>query len=240
MKLKSFGISDIGLSRENNEDVFTALPDVPFFILADGMGGHNAGEIAASLAVESMCTSIKSLPLEATVEDTCQFLRQAIANANKKVFEESLLNTKCSGMGTTLSCFIIVKNFLIYAHIGDSRLYRYRDTLEQLTEDHSLCNRFLSQDEHTPAQRNVITRAIGNLSTILPDIGVIPLLPQDLYMLCSDGLSDYTSENKMIRILSSPLQLEEMAGKLVKSALENGGNDNITLLLVKISGVKQK
>lgn len=236
-KMESFGISDIGLVRGNNEDVWMVLPEKQFFILADGMGGHNAGEVAASLTVESMCESMSALPGNATVEETCQFLREAIAKANAKVFNESHRLPEYAGMGTTLSCFVIKDDFLIYAHIGDSRLYRFRNKLDQLTEDHSLRSSFLTKENDSSppfSLRNVITRAIGTHSTILPDIGVIPLRSKDIYMLCSDGLSDYVEERKLSQILSSSSSLEEIGKKLVEAALEKGGNDNITLLLGRI------
>jgi PPM family protein phosphatase len=229
VKLESFGITDIGLARSNNEDVWATLPEKHFFILADGMGGHKAGEIASSLAMQSMCASISELAPGADVEKTCIHLRDAIAKANTKVYEESHLHPAYSGMGTTLCCFIILGDVLIYAHVGDSRLYRYRDKLEQLTEDHSL-----RQTVGSTGGRNVITRAIGNLPTILPDIGVIPLSKKDIYMLCSDGLSDYVEKSQISHLLSAPLSLKEIGKKLVESALEKGGNDNITLLLVKV------
>lgn len=231
ISLESFGISDIGLIRSNNEDVFKALPDKRFYILADGMGGHNAGEIASSLALQSMCESLSDLPAEATVEEACWWLREAIAKANRTVFSQSRHRSEYAGMGTTLLCFVIVEDVLIYAHIGDSRLYRFRKKLDQLTEDHSLLQATGTEDVTV---RNKITRAVGYLPTILPDIGVIPLYKKDIYLLCSDGLSDYVEKNTISTLLSSPLSLEEMGKKLVSSALENGGNDNITLLLVKV------
>ncbi len=233
-KLESYGISDIGLVRSNNEDVFAALNQKQFFVLADGMGGHKAGEIASSLAMESICGSINAIDHVPNVEEACMLLREAFAKANTKVFDESHGNPEYSGMGTTLSCFIITEDHLVYAHIGDSRLYRYRGKLEQLTEDHSLQSA-LPRGEISPLkQRNVITRAIGTHSSIHPDIGVIPLRPKDIFMLCSDGLSDYADEKKIARYLSAPLSLEEIGRHLVNAALEKGGNDNITLLLVKV------
>ncbi|MBS0604027.1 MAG: Stp1/IreP family PP2C-type Ser/Thr phosphatase [Verrucomicrobia bacterium] len=236
-RLESFGISDIGLVRSNNEDVWAAVGEKQFFILADGMGGHKAGEVASSYALQSMCESIRSLKSDSSVEEVCQFLREAIAKANAKVFDEAHRHPDYAGMGTTLSCFVITEEHLVYAHIGDSRLYRFRGKLKQLTEDHSLRNTVWSRDEDSPPallMRNVITRAIGTQPTILPDIGVIPLRPKDIYMLCSDGLSDYVEEEKIARLLGAPLSLEEMGKKLVDAALEKGGNDNITLLLVKV------
>ncbi len=282
-----YGVSDIGRARQNNEDVFAIVPEKQFFIIADGMGGHRAGEIASSFAVKSMCASILKLPEHAVnpggkkgtrcaseakpdqsisgpneeaivelwptkridmvkpqqadchlftagvnnVEETCRYLRQAVARANAKVFNESHLHPDYAGMGTTLTCCIIVEDFLIYAHIGDSRLYRYRKHLEQLTEDHSQRQKTA---RHPGFGRMVITRAIGTQSTILPDIGVISLHSNDLYLLCSDGLSDYVDQKTLASLLSSPISLEEMGRKLIESALEKGGNDNITLLLIKI------
>lgn len=236
-KIEYFGISEIGFVRSNNEDVWSVVPSKQFFILADGMGGHNAGEVASSFAVESMCTSMTALPAKIDVESACQHLREAIAKANSKVFDESHSHAEYAGMGTTLSCFVIVENFLIYGHVGDSRLYRYRHRLEQLTEDHSLRNTLWNKEEEASSSlllRNVITRAIGTQSSILPDIGVIPWKSKDLYMLCSDGLSDYVEESKIARILSSSQPLQDMGRHLVELALEKGGNDNITLLLVRM------
>ena len=234
-KLESFGISDIGL-RKNNEDVWASLPDKQFYVLADGMGGHKAGEVASSLAIQCMCKSMASLEDRPSIEEACKRLRDAFAKTNTKVYNESHQNREYAGMGTTLSCFVITDDYLIYAHIGDSRLYRYRGKLERLTEDHSLRNA-MCKDEEVPPQlmRNIITRAIGTHSNILPDVGVIPLRPRDIYMLCSDGLSDYVEESKMALILSSSLPLEEIGKKLVETALRKGGNDNITLLLLKVT-----
>ena len=235
-KLDSFGISDVGL-RKNNEDVWATLPDKQFFALADGMGGHRAGEIASSLAVQSMCKSMASFEDQPSAEEACMRLREAFARANTKVYQESHQNPEYAGMGTTLSCFMITDDYLIYAHVGDSRLYRYRGKLERLTEDHSLRNAKFRDDEIMPPllMRNVITRAIGTHSNIHPDIGVIPLRPRDIYMLCSDGLSDYVDESQMALLLSSPLPLEAIGKKLVDTALKKGSNDNVTLLLLKVT-----
>ncbi len=235
--MKFFGISETGFVRSNNEDVWWADPAKQFYVLADGMGGHQAGEVAATFAVESMRKSIQALSEHPTVEEACQLLRKAIAKANTKVFKESHDHSDYAGMGTTLSCFLLVENFLIYGHIGDSRLYRYRTKLQLLTEDHSL-RQAVSTKDSALLTRNMITRAIGTHAEVLPDIGVIPLHSKDIYMLCSDGLSDYVEGQTITRILSSPVSLEEMGRNLVESALEKGGNDNITLLLVRIGDEK--
>lgn len=237
IKLISFGISDIGLVRSNNEDVWAALEDKQFYILADGMGGHKAGEVASFSALHTMCKAVHALPTELEVEEACRRLREAVAAANTKVFKEARERPECSGMGTTLSCFMIVGSALVYAHIGDSRLYRYREKLEQLTQDHSLRTAPETCKEAKPAKsgRHVITRAIGTHSVLLPDLGVTPVISKDIYILCSDGLSDYVEEKRIEEILREPLSLKEMGEKLVQTALKKGGNDNITVLLVQVA-----
>jgi PPM family protein phosphatase len=238
--VESYGLSDVGLVRPNNEDVFRILPEKQFYILADGMGGHNAGEVAALKAVESMCASIALFDQESSVEETCNLLRTAIGSANETVYTLSHKNKAYSGMGTTLSCFLLLNDLLIYAHVGDSRLYRKRDTLQQLTEDHSLRHIMLANEEQ-PSQdlpallfRNVITRAIGTHPYVIPDMGVIPMREGDLYMLCSDGLTDLVPEETISHLLDKNRPLEQISLDLIQSALEKGGNDNITVLLVKI------
>ncbi len=231
-QLTSFGITDIGLSRENNEDAFACIEEKRFFVLADGMGGHLAGEIASMEALQSLCDSIHHVSAM-SLERTCGFLREAMARANAHVIQKSKSTPGYAGMGTTLSCFLLTEQHLVYAHIGDSRLYRYRGKLAQLTQDHSLRRKSLSS---TSIYRNnhVITRAIGTHSILLPDMGVIPIYSNDLYMLCSDGLSDYVPQETLSEILSSSLSIQKKGELLVKTALEKGGRDNITLLLVQV------
>lgn len=228
LQFHSFGISDIGRARANNEDLFAILEEKRLFLLADGMGGHLAGEVAAAMTLETF-NDILHPPFPTTIEEGCLFLRKALQEANRRVFTLARDCPNHLGMGTTLSCFLLTEQHLVYAHVGDSRLYRYRQDLKQLTEDHSArqCRPFRPP-------RQVLTRAIGTSSTLLPDLGVIPLQPGDLYMLCSDGLSDSLKEEELSQLLSSSGSLEEKGGNLVKTALEKGGNDNITLLLVQI------
>ena len=237
--LDHFAISNIGYVRANNEDAWKVDQEKQFYVIADGMGGHKAGEVAATLAVDQMCKAIQHIPENASIEQTCRYLRAAIARTNTRVYKEAKRNPELAGMGTTLSCFMIKGQSLIYAHVGDSRLYRLRatQTFELLTEDHSLKQTPFYDPEKPPPPhvlRNVITRAIGNSSSIYPDIGVIALNSKDLYLLCSDGLSDYVEKETLHSILSSPLSLEKMGEKMVKAALEKGGNDNITLLLIHL------
>lgn len=230
--IESFGMSDIGLTRQNNEDLFSSVPEKKFFILADGMGGHNAGEVAASLAIQSLCEQVKEVDSTLTAEEMGQFLRQAVAQANKTIWTHAQEDPRYQGMGTTLCCFIIHDESLIYAHIGDSRLYRFRDQLEQLTKDHSLRTGEPTKDL---TYKHVITRALGTTSHVMPDIGILSILPNDIYFLCSDGLTDQVPDPMLQAILKVAPRIELAVQVMIQTALEKGGNDNITILMIKIN-----
>lgn len=234
LSINSFGTTHTGLARTNNEDTFASIDDKGFFAVADGMGGHNAGEVAAAQAVNLLCKSIKNTSAN-TIEHACQLLRDALTLANKAVFDYAVAEPSYQGMGTTVCCFTLSHGHLIYGNIGDSRLYRYREKLTLITHDHSIkSNPNLTQDHPLYKHRHAITRAVGIQAQILPDIGHLPIQSNDLYLLCSDGLSDYVSFATIEAILSSSLSLEEKGNKLLESALEIKGRDNITLLLVEV------
>lgn len=221
LRINSIGITHLGLMRTNNEDVWAELPDEQFYILADGMGGHNAGEIAARETVMHLIQSIKMLP-KGSLTQVASYLHQAIQDANAWVYNLSLQNTQYHGMGTTLCCILIYENHLIYAHVGDSRIYRFRQGLSKLTVDHSL-------------SKHVISRAIGTSPDVKPEISISSIHPEDTYLLCSDGLTDYMSDHEIGSWMKQPFTLERTAHALVEGALIRGGKDNITLLLVKIA-----
>ena len=236
MKLAFVGLSDIGLSRPNNEDVWAALPEIGFFALADGMGGHQAGEVAANVAVEELCHTIQT-----SSSDPFLAVRLAIEKANQKVYEQGQKNQTLSGMGTTLCCLYWTATAVIYAHVGDSRIYRFRnDKLEQLTQDHSLFAKWLSKDQSktcaTPyPYKNVITRAIGTSKQVTPEIALIGFEPNDLFILCSDGLTDALPFKDMEKILERSDNLDIAATRLIEKAKIKGSNDNITVLLIQNS-----
>jgi protein phosphatase len=240
LKAEFFGLSDIGRVRTNNEDVFRTLPSAQFYVLADGMGGHNAGEIAATEAVDAMCRCIAQAGTLSSVEESCNALRSGIAAANACVNTHAHQDKALKGMGTTLSCFLLCDDVLVYAHVGDSRIYRYRQALKQLTEDHSLRHALLTNEEEpsgarpTLLYRNGITRAIGTHPYVHPDIGVIPLQSKDIYLICSDGLTDCVCDEEIQKIMRCSESIEYIGKELIAFALEKGGNDNITALLVKI------
>lgn len=234
MKLAYAGLSDIGLSRPNNEDVWAAVPEMGFFALADGMGGHQAGEVAAKVAIEELCTAIQT-----PSSDPLLTLRLAIEKANQKVYEKGKKSHILNGMGTTLCCLYWTKTAVIYAHVGDSRIYRFRkNTLEQLTQDHSLLAKWLAQRQSRTCEtpypyKNVITRAIGTSKRVTPEIALVEYEPGDLFILCSDGLSDALPFKDMEKILDRSDSLEAAATRLIEKAKIKGSNDNITVLLIQ-------
>ena len=240
MNLKYSGLSDIGLIRQNNEDVWAAHPEQGLFVLADGMGGHKAGEVAAQEAIDQFCLLMKQQP---TITNDPAVLRAAIEFANLRVYEKSRQSDAYKGMGTTLCCLQWTKDSVLYAHVGDSRIYRYREQkLEQLTNDHSLLAQWLAEgnnltDTHKPIPyKNIITRSIGTSKKANPDVHITPHLPNDLFILCSDGLSDVLTLIDIELIVARCESLSLMASRLIEKAKIKGSSDNITVLIVQFDG----
>jgi len=244
-KVQSFALTDVGHVRSNNEDSWSQIPDENFFVLADGMGGHQAGEIASHEAVAILSRLVKedkAKPLlSKSVDDIVDILRQAFYRVNAGVYTLSCQNEDWKGMGTTLCCLIIHPQGAICAHVGDSRIYRLRSQrLEQLTQDHSLLRELadLGQIEEDQTSgglyRNILTRAIGTEPIVEPTVMVSDIAVGDAFLLCSDGLSDLLSKADIEKILNQGDDLEENAKKLIKVAKQRGGYDNITVVLVKV------
>jgi PPM family protein phosphatase len=239
MRLQSFGLSDIGLSRRNNEDVWTALNEIGFFAIADGMGGHKAGEVAASEAIEHLSTTAKKLQ-KTDILQLVLDLRKAIEKTNRWVYRLGQGSPLLTGMGTTLCCLIWTAEGIVYAHVGDSRIYRLRhQKLELLTEDHSLFARWLAtgklaEECETPfPYKNVITRAVGTSSQVEPEVAVATHEIGDLYLLCTDGLSDVLTLSEIEVMLNRSTSLENTAHELIRRAKSKGSSDNMTLLLIR-------
>lgn len=235
----SFGLSDIGLSRPNNEDVWIALPEIGFFAIADGMGGHQSGEIAAQKTIDQLSLFIKELPPLDPVT-LMQELKRAIEKTNLFVYRMSKEQETFHGMGTTLCCLLWTQAGIVYAHVGDSRIYRLRkQKLELLTQDHSLFAKWLAtgklaEECETPfPYKNVITRAIGTCERVQPEIAVATTEPGDLYFLCTDGLTDVLPLNEMEKILNSTPDLASASKILVEMAKFKGSSDNITVLMIQ-------
>ena len=210
-KLSTFGISDTGLVRTNNEDRWIALPEIDFIALADGMGGHVAGEIAAQEAIDSLTSLMQETfnpekkPL--TLDRNYQIVFSSLEKVNKKVFERSWQNNELTGMGTTLCCLRFHPEGVIIGHVGDSRIYRLRNhRLKQLTEDHSLLTEILEKNqtliqEEINYYKNIVTKAIGTEPSVHPTVTIDHFLDNDICLLCSDGLTDLVNNEEIEEIL---------------------------------------
>jgi serine/threonine protein phosphatase PrpC len=246
LKLAVYGISDVGLSREHNEDSISWDTELGLIMLADGMGGHNAGEIASELAVTAIRDALLDV-LTPEMLDThlikCdEALREAVVYANEEIHEQANRRIECAGMGTTVVITLFYDDKVTYAHVGDSRIYRFRHgETQRLTQDHSLVqemidNGYLSQEEAMiSSSRNLITRALGIAPEVEVDVRTEVVDIDDVYLLCSDGLSDLLSDQDMTRILTEQRDnLAKAVQTLVDLANERGGTDNISVILVAL------
>jgi PPM family protein phosphatase len=244
-KVTSYGTSDIGLVRQNNEDSWAQLPDLNFFALADGMGGHRAGEVAAKEAVKALCEQFEQTLAIAgpqlSLDEAHGLVQLAIEHANHHVYELSLSDAEYRGMGTTLCCVYCHPKGIIFAHVGDSRIYRlHNQSLDLLTKDHSLLMELVDMgqiDEQSSSEflyKNIITKAVGTESSVEPTIHICEVADQDIFLLCSDGLSDMLSTKEMEKILNETKEIETAGKALVAKANKKGGFDNTTIVLVKI------
>lgn len=243
--------TDPGKARARNEDAIASLPRLGVVILADGMGGHNAGEVASGMATTFLATEIEkqlstrplaAQPAEEAGEAAHAMLRQLIADVNQSIFRAAESQPQYKGMGTTLVVGLFYDNRLTVAHIGDSRLCRLRDgELSALTKDHSLLQEWIDSGMITPEQaataqhKNLVTRALGVDATVEPEIHDHEVRPGDLFLLCSDGLYDMVSDEDTAMTLSAlGANLELAAGQLIDQANDNGGKDNVSVILVKV------
>jgi serine/threonine protein phosphatase PrpC len=243
MQFEMYGITHQGMVRINNEDSISTLPELGIAILADGMGGHQAGEVASSMAVEMIKQFYSDDANNKKDEALDDHLQEAIELANTAVFELSQERPECAGMGTTIVVSQFVDGKIITGHVGDSRLYRLRDDgLAQITKDHSVVQElvsrgFMSQEEaNTSMNKNLVTRALGIEATVAPDITEDTYEIDDVYLLCSDGLSDVVDDGLIQQTLTENLEsLEQATQKLVDVANDAGGPDNISVVLVRVT-----
>lgn len=239
--MKSFSITDVGMKRSINQDYvycnenfIGSLPNL--FIVADGMGGHKAGDYASRLCVEEVVKSIQNSSLRTPIG----IIGEAINKANKKVCEVSLNNQDYEGMGTTLVITTIVDKCLYVANIGDSRMYLIRNgIIKQITIDHSFVEEMVrlgkirKEDARTHPKKNVIMKAIGTEKQIVPDYFEIDLKKDDIILLCSDGLSNMLEDIEIKDIILNTKGVDNAGKMLVNKANENGGRDNIAVILLK-------
>ncbi|MDF2722571.1 MAG: protein serine/threonine phosphatase [Paenibacillus sp.] len=234
--------TDTGLIRLINEDRAAVRNEWNGFtlaIVADGMGGHQAGEIASQMAIEQIESALMQVHTGMTDDERKESMRRAVVKANEDVFWFASKQPRYQGMGTTVVAVLATPETIIIGHIGDSRAYLLSgDAMNQLTEDHSLVNELIksgqitTEEAHVHPLRNVVTRALGTDKQVEVDIIERSWKPGDMLLMCSDGLSGLVQEGEMQRIVAEPQSLDWKANKLVDRALEEGGSDNVTVVLL--------
>ena len=254
MNVTAAGLSDVGQQREHNEDSFCILPEYDLFIVADGMGGHRAGDVASKMATHTIASFFQATAKEdatwpfhfdphLSVEENR--LITGIKVANKRIFEASTRYREVHGMGTTVvgALFSKERGRMYVAHVGDSRAYRVRNgEITQLTRDHSLLNDYLlvmpdmTQEQKDELPKNVITRALGMQDSVVVDLVPEQPHPGDVYVLCSDGLSGMMTDDVIRQVvMDAGGDLEAASQALIDRANGNGGEDNITVVLLKVT-----
>lgn len=244
--MKAYSITDTGQTRHMNQDYVYceeknvgALPNL--FIVADGMGGHNAGDYASRFCVEAFVQRIKT---EYTIENTDKtpigMLSDALQYTNNLLLEEAKDKDELQGMGTTFVVASIYESLLFVANVGDSRLYVIRDTMDQITSDHSLVGEMVKNGELDPREvknhpnKNIITRALGANTNVIPDYFEVELSAGDLVLMCSDGLTNMLDDEEIMKIIKeSDYNLENAVKTLVNEANDHGGKDNISIIIIE-------
>jgi serine/threonine protein phosphatase PrpC len=243
--MKAVFQTDVGKLRPHNEDnggIFVNKDGDYLAIVADGMGGHRAGDVASEMTITQLKTFWEQTEHISSPEVAEKWLKEHVMKVNELLFQHSLSNDECQGMGTTLVTAICTKQFVTIGHIGDSRCYLLNvNGFQQMTEDHSLVNELVKTGqiskedaEHHP-RKNVLLRALGTEKTIQLDVKTVTVEEGDVLLLCSDGLSNKVSEQTMVDVLTSEQPLEAKAQTLINLANEYGGEDNITLAIVQFS-----
>ena len=236
-KIKSFGQTDRGLVRQHNEDAFLINDKKHFYAVCDGLGGHVGGEVASHIAVDYFCKNINLLGLD----DKKKALHDLIFFANQTIYEKSQSDFKLEGMATTVVSVLFNDNKIFIAHVGDSRAYFItKQEIIRLTKDHSWIqeevelNHISQEQADRHYQRNILTRALGDVSDVKVDIDVLDI-KNGLILLCSDGLTDLILDSRIKELVLSNNSLPKISQSLINEAKLNGGSDNITVIIIKIS-----
>ncbi len=251
MTYEFFARTDRGRVRKNNEDFVAFDRDAQLAILADGMGGYNAGEVASAMATTFVRTEmarwLAQAGKNAQIADVRKALEICVENANHAVLGASLATPQYAGMGTTLVAGVFRGDRLILGHIGDSRCYRLREgMLQQITRDHSWLQEqvdagFLTREQAAASgNRNLVTRALGVEPHVQLEVNEFQVAPHDLFLICSDGLTDMVSDADLAELLRASLPLQDKATLLIDTANTQGGRDNISVLLVQTTARGKK
>ena len=244
-------VSDVGRMRQNNEDAIIIHAEQGVVVLADGMGGYNAGEVASALATELVASEMVRWLAEScgdiASEDIANAMRASVLGANNAIFEAAHTRVECLGMGTTLVMAICHDQRVHVGHVGDSRAYLWRGgALKRLTRDHSLLQERMDAGLMTPEEaeqscfRAFVTRALGVEDWVQVDISEFDARADDIILLCSDGLTDMVDDARLASVLSQRPEIDEAARALVDEANINGGRDNISIALIQFHGPAKK
>ncbi len=256
MQVQSAGISDIGLKREGNEDSYSIEDSLGLYVVADGMGGHVAGEVASRIAVEMINKSFKKWITEKASEDELfgtpdsslsllgNYVLSSIRLANKVVYEMALEHKEYHGMGTTVVLILITPELMIAANVGDSRLYMLRDgELERLSKDHTIVaeqvelGMMTKEEAENSPMKHILTRNFGSSEDVVPDIFEIEPMDNDRFILCSDGLTDLVKDDEIMNITQEGNSPESICRKLLDTVLRRGAHDNTTIISLFLSGI---
>lgn len=249
--LQIVSITDPGRVRGHNEDCVESRPELGIVVLADGMGGYNAGEVASGMATSLIASGLAQiwtkevlgkLDRAGAMSLSQEVLQTQVGKANTAIYEAAQKDPQCAGMGTTLVACVFFDNFLTVGHIGDSRLYRMRnDALEQITRDHSLLQEQIDsglitkEDARSSHNKNLVTRALGIDPEVDAEIHSYDVQEGDIYLLCSDGLNDMIEDDEIqMTLIALRSNLDLTAQQLVQAANDAGGRDNISVMLVKV------
>jgi PPM family protein phosphatase len=247
MSIEFFAAVDAGRARSNNEDSVAVESEARLAVLADGMGGYNAGEVASHMLTSFISAELgrwlREVTVQATETDVHRAMDICVDNANRAIFNAANSNPQYAGMGTTLVMAVFRDNKLLVGHVGDSRAYRMRaGRLTQITRDHSLLQEQIDAGLITPEQaafsanKNLVTRAVGVEDTVLLETHQHDLLPGDVYLMCSDGLSDMLDDAAIAQVMLAYDSLQAGAQALIAAANEAGGKDNIAVVLARVPG----
>ncbi|OLC02751.1 MAG: Stp1/IreP family PP2C-type Ser/Thr phosphatase [Gemmatimonadetes bacterium] len=245
MHITCAGRTDVGIIRSGNEDNYLMVPDRGIFVVADGMGGHAAGEVASEMAVRSVARDLGSLR-GLSDDQVAERMRVSIRTANSTIFQRTLTEHDKRGMGTTVTALVLYDTRFLIGQVGDSRCYLLRDgKLTQITKDHSYVQEQVDAGYLTPEQArahpysNVITRCVGANSDVMPDVYVGAVRPKDVFLLASDGLTGMLEDHQLAEVLHADRMPQEQVDDLVAEANRHGGLDNITAIIVRIDSVEQ-
>jgi serine/threonine protein phosphatase PrpC len=239
MILKAAAATDVGMRRKGNEDRFALDPSLGLFLVADGMGGHTAGQVASELAADAVMRAVQAL--DGSSGTLSEKLRAAIGAANRAIFTTAQQRPEYAGMGTTVVAVLSDGERAALAHVGDSRAYLVRgDRIRQLTDDHSIVGELLRRKEISEAaarehpHRHVLTRALGVRPSVEPDLAELTPSLGDVFVLCSDGLTNHLDDSEIAKHVSDGEDLQEVCDGMVDLANDRGGEDNITVVAARV------